>query len=428
MLKTSLIVGPGFDRFLETVSRALASLLEAAANEGFLRIYSYPSLDSLAAASIVYSRALKLGVRVSLSIALDPPPQVSEPTVLLGFGSLNYKSNSVASKLVAFYSGELKSIPVHGATYVDGQGSLSSMVFMALTGAKDFDSTALTAFLAGSYSGGFVDSLGRFQGLDREAFERLKSSKAPIDIVSSIKAYKPTVRDACTGIAYTLNPYYPGLTGQKDKCMELLENSGLKDIIGKPLSTLDPKALEALTTAVIEGVKRLGGVSLKRSDIVSAIAVSTDPRTPKDFREASDTLVYAAEHTGSLHRIVATLVDLDIEYPMAEGRLEAYATRLSNIASTMKPLKIKGSPNIKIYEAPLNPQDPPTIAWRAFKLLGMVESDSIIAYRVNDELAASPLQVEEALGPGGVKRIVDLGIAKFEGSLLWMKKLNARQN
>ncbi|MFN4046720.1 MAG: hypothetical protein ACK4H7_05210, partial [Acidilobaceae archaeon] len=164
MLKTSLIVGPGFDRFLETVSRALASLMEAAASEGFLRIYSYPSLDSLAAASIVYSRALKLGVRVSLSIALDPPPQVSEPTVLLGFGGLNYKSNSVTSKLIAFYSGELKSIPVHGATYVDGQGSLSSMVFIALTGARDFDPAVLTAFLAGSYSGGFVDSSGRFQG------------------------------------------------------------------------------------------------------------------------------------------------------------------------------------------------------------------------------------------------------------------------
>ncbi|MDM7274835.1 MAG: hypothetical protein P3X22_001750 [Thermoprotei archaeon] len=428
MLKTSLIVGPGFDRFLETVSRALASLLEAAASEGFLRIYSYPSLDSLAAASIVYSRALKLGVRVSLSVALEPPPQVFEPTVLLGFGSLNYKSNSVTSKLIAFYSGELKSIPVHGATYVDGQGSLSSMVFMALTGARDFDPTVLTAFLTGSYSGGFVDPSGRFQGLDREAFERLKSSRAPVDVVTTIKVYKPTVRDACTGIAHTLNPYYPGLTGHKDRCLELLENSGLRDVTGRPLSTLDHKALEAIVAAVTEGVRRISGVSLKRADIVSAIVVSADPRMPKDFREASDTLIYAAEHTGSLHRITATLIDLEVEYPMAEGRLEAYATRLSNIASTMKPQRVKGSPNIKIYEAPLNPQDPPTMAWRAFKLLGMVESDSIIACRVDDELAASPLQVEEALGPGGAKRLVELGMAKFEGGLLWVKKLNARQN
>ncbi len=422
MLKITLTPGANLDKALESASRSFYSVLEEAGKAGFLRIYSYPGLDPLAASSIVFLKALDLGVDVSLSISLSPPSTVDEPTVLVGFSNINYRAGDVRSKLVAFYSGELKSIPVHGATYIEGSGSHSALAYLVATGARDYTPGYIVAVLSGAYYSRFVDRFGRFHGLDRVVLDKLKLiTRLSLEMVTTIKGYKPNVRDICESLSVTLNPYYPGITGEYENCIKTLSSLNLTTLLNIKLSSLDQKMLENAVTAVTSVAKRIRGVEIQPEHIVGGILVSTNPAYPAlDFREAADTLAYVAEATRDLGRIIVTLMDLEHEYPMVEARFEEYPRKLREKLDQLKPLKLKSNLKIPVpvYEVQIEKGDSPLYMWRALKTLGVVEQNSIIAFRDGEGLKASPLQVEEALDQGGCIRLQELGVAKLENGIL----------
>lgn len=424
MLKLTLTPGANLDKVLELASKSLYSTLEAAGKEGILRVYAYPNLDSLTAATIVFMKATSMGVNTVLSVSLDPPQTVGEPTVIIGFNNLNYKSGDVKSRLVAFYSGELKSIPVHGVTYIDGPGSHSSIAYLTATGGKDYDLSYVVATLTGSYASGFVDRIGRFQGLDRIVLDKLRlATRLSLEMITTIRSYKPTVNDVCSSLSVTLDPYYPGFTGDHENCVRVLQSRNLASILGVKLSSLDQKSLESLVTIIVDTVKRSYNVDLEASELVGGVLVSTSTTSPVlDFKEASDSLVYIAEALGDPGRVVVSILDVDNEYPMVESRFEGYSVRLRELVSQVKPVKLKVSLRTQFYQVQVDRGDSPTMLWRALRTLRMVERDSVLVFELGGELRISPFQVEEAIGLGGCRRLRDLGIVRFEDGYLWVER------
>lgn len=424
MLKVTLTPNINLDKALESAYKGFYSVLDEAGKTGILRIYSYPSLDPLLASSMIFVKTVALDIKATLLTTIEPPSVIEEPSILVGFSELNYKVSDVKSKVLAVYSGELKSIPVHGATYVDGSGSHSVISYLIATGGKDYDPSYVIAVLAGAYTGRFVDKTGRFQGLDRILLDKLKlATRLSLEMVTTIKAYKPTIRDVCEAISLTSSPYYPGLTGDYDQCVRMLNTHNLATLLGVRLSSLDQKSLEGVALTLINFVKRSTGVELQPSDIVGGVLVSTSRAYPAvDFREAADTLLYSGETLGGPGRILATIIDVENEYPMAEYRLEGYSRRLQAILREVKPVKVKSNLKISLYELQLDKRDSPTLVWRALRTLGLVEQESIIATWDGGELRVSPFQVEEALGYGGCRRLKELGIATLRDDVLWVNK------
>ncbi len=420
MLKVTLTPGAVFDKALESASKGFYSVLEEAGRVGFLRVYSYPSLDPLVASSIIFMKALDVGVDVIVSIDLNPPSSINEPTVLIGFDNLNYKLGDVKSRLIAFYSGELKSIPVHGTTYVDGVGSHSAMVYLTVTGAKDHGVSYIVAVLAGAYSGIFVDKFGRFQGIDRIVLDKLKIiTRLSLEMVTTLKGYKPHMRNLCESLSVTLNPYYPGLTGDYENCIKTLNTLNLVSLLNVKLSNLDQRMLENAVSTVVGVARKTYNIELQPENLVGGVLISTNPSYPaNDFREASDTLAYAGDALRDPGRVIVTLLDIENEYPMMESRFEGYSRRLKDAINQLKPLKLKGNLRIPLYEIQVEKRDSPLFIWRAFRTLGLVEQSSILVFREEGELRASPFQVEEALDRGGCRRLQELGIAKMEDGVL----------
>lgn len=429
MLKVTLTPGAGLDRALESASKGFYAVLEEAGRAGFLRVHSYPGLDPLAASAIVFLKALNLGVDVIVSVDLQPPPRIGEPSVLIGFDNLNYKVGDVRSKFVAFYSGDLRSIPVHGATYVDGPGSHSALSYLVATGAKEHDPGYVIAFLAGAYSSRFVDRFGRFQGLDRAVLDKLKlSTRLSLEMVTTIKGYKPHIRGVCESLSLTLNPYYPGITGDYENCVRAFNSLNLSDIPDVKLTSLDQKMLEKAVVAIVNTAKRDYNVELQPDSIVGGILVSTAPSYPAvDFREVADVLAYSGEALRDLGRVLVTLIDVENEYPMVESRFESYPKRLKELLVQLKPVKIKGNLRIHLYELQLERGDSPLFIWRALRTLGLLEQESILAFRDDEGLKASPFQVEEALDQGGCRRLQELGVARLEEGFLKLESPRAQR-
>jgi len=427
LLKVTLTPSAGLDKALESASKGFYAVLEEAGRAGFLRVHSYPSLDSLTASAIVFLKASSIGVDVIVSVDLNPPPSIGEPSVLIGFDNLNYRVGDVRSKFTAFYSGELKSIPVHGATYVDGPGSHSAISYLVSTGVREYDPGYVTSFLAGAYSSRFVDRFGRFQGLDRVVLDRLKlSTRLSLEMITTLKGYKPNIRGVCESLSVTLNPYYPGITGDYENCIRTLSSLNLASALNAKLSSLDQKMLENVVVAIASVAKKNYNVELQPDNMIGGVLVSTTPTYPAiDFREVADALAYSGEALGGPGRVIVTLIDVENEYPMVESRFEAYPRRLNELLGQLKPVKLRGNLRIQLYELQLEKRDSPLFIWRALRTLGLVEQESIIAYRDEEGLKASPFQVEEALDQGGCRRLQELGIARLEDGVLRLEGLRS---
>ncbi|MCX8195514.1 MAG: hypothetical protein N3F67_00285 [Acidilobaceae archaeon] len=398
---------------LEKDGAAARKALEALVEEApLLRVYSYPSLDALIASGLLFLIASKLGARAALKVSPEPPKVIEADSVLVGYRELNYKAEEVKRKALALFSGELKAIPVHGTTYVDGEGSHAAMV--ALIAWEELDSELLLMALAGSYASRYVSEMGRFSGLDLLLLEKLKANpNLSLSMKTVLKTYKPHERDVCTAMTLTLDPYYPGITGRGD--CSVLAAYGVGSMLKGEMRNVKREELEALAGAVLDYVKDSFKVELRPEAIVGGVVVSENKSLAiSDPREASHALLYAAEALRDLSRVAAAMADVQGEYSLAEARLEAYGRRLAELVGAGV-TRLRGNYKAKVYEVQISKGDSPTLLWRALRTMGLVEQDSVLAFKGEDGLYASPLQVEEALGYGGARRV-----GEWREGLVWL--------
>jgi len=168
LLSVRLEPGQNLDRSLAAASSALKSFTRRAEEAGFSRVMSYPSPEALVAATLVFSYLNRLGLTASVSISPRPPVRVDDPTILLGFNSLNYNNENDKDVLLAL-GGSIAEPPPLNATYVGVDGSLGASTAMII---RATDEGALSPeykvlALASSYASKYVDKMGRFSGLDK---------------------------------------------------------------------------------------------------------------------------------------------------------------------------------------------------------------------------------------------------------------------
>ncbi|MEM1928246.1 MAG: hypothetical protein QXS85_05890 [Acidilobaceae archaeon] len=432
MLKLTLSpTARDLDRALEAAYKSLYQVLEASSAEGRLLVRVYPNLDPIVAGVIVATRALRAGVRVSFKTSLEPPLEIREPSVLVGYSKLDYSAQNVTKPMIAIASGSIDSIPVHGATFVGGQGSNTAVAaLIATSGVFSAGTDIVSLALLGVYSGSYVDPVGRFAGLDRVLVDRLSASAPSLDVITTIKVYKPHLFDVCEAISRTAHPLYLGLAGNPWRCQEILGVEKYRSVAGKPLSSItDLKEVERLARLVLDYMHSSFKSRISAKDIVAGIMVSKSRESiVQDYREASDAVVYVSDAEKSLARAVATLLDYSIELPLAESRLELHAKSLSDAVIGGSIARLGGPQGPKVYLVSAKPEVSLTLLWRALKTHGLIEPDSILVVEENGELSASPIQIEEALGYGALRELARAGLVSFDGDRAWVerKALGAR--
>ncbi|MEB3861670.1 MAG: hypothetical protein GSR84_05555 [Desulfurococcales archaeon] len=407
MLKARIEAGEDLDRGVELASRNLSRLLEAGSRRGMLRIQVYPSMDPMIAGAVVYKAARSLGVHAVLAVSTSPRAGMG-PTLLLGFNHLSLKSWDVDDALLALASGQVKGSPPPGAVYLEVEGSVSSAVGLALAEHK-LPPRDLLPLLAASYHTRYVDQAGRFHGVDRALLEVL-ADQAGLDMYTGVKAYKPHKWPAWRSLSSTCNPYMHGVSGRPEAARDLISGAGLDP--ERSLSTLEPGEVEKLASTLLEALARHGGVEASR--ILGGVIVSGDPLV-EDLRMASDALAVAAE-AGGLGALAGSILDMELEYPIAESLLVSQCRSLVRGLEEGPPVRVKVVPWLRTYRLPQSLSSSPLSAWRALEALGRVEGDSIVLVE-DGGLRASVVQAEAAQ-PGVARKLVDNKLARLEG--LWL--------
>jgi len=416
LLKLRLEPGDALERHLEAAAKGLDRLLEAASQEGFLRVAAYPRPDNVLAAAALFSVAALAGASPILTLAERPPNGLTEPAVLLGYGTLPYKAGSTEWPLLAVAS-EIKSNPPPGAVYVDGDGSTPAlaafMVSASSVGSVAVD--ALRVLAAAALYGDHVDVHGKFYGLDRILYEEVLAKALGLELNPSLKAYRPVSLTICESIAVTLDPVYPGLLGDPAPCRELLRGEGLGDYLERTMASLDTREVEKVATVLLDHARSVAGDQLRPEEYLGLLPVLRRDPYVEDLRMLAHTLVFAAEDS----RDPGAAIEAATAPDHVANAVNSYASRLAeDLAATLDyltPVRVKIVPWLKTYKIRGAEGLPPTLTWRALTLLGKLDKDTVIVYESGEGLCASALQAELAAGSGTARKLVDTKVARLEG-------------
>lgn len=417
MLKLRLEPGQGLERQVEAASRHLEKLLEEALRVGYLRIAAYPRPENVIAAASLFSVAAQAGINPILSIDVRPPP-VDIPTIVLGFNNAGYKGGAVSAPLMVI-ARETGGPPPPGAVYVDGDGSVPALLALIVLGARSLLGRGdfLRIVLAAIQYGGGVDKKGRAYGLDKIVYDEARKDPLGMEELVSLKVYKPLSSTVCNALSYTIDPVYPGLTGDPVACRDLLSGEGLGDIAERTVASLDDNEMEKLAVTVLRYLQDVG-VKANVEEYVGSIPVL--PRDPyfEDIRMLAHSLVFSLEEAGSLSPLLSAALEpgytaqtLDsFMASLAErtaGSLQGLAFTRHRIYAWLRTYKVRGP-------EPL----PPSLAWRLGVLTGRLEEESILLVEREGRLCASAFQAEQAAGAGIAKRIVESKAGTLEG--IWL--------
>jgi len=424
LLKISLQKSSRLDRDLEAASKGMASLIEAGMDYGLLKIVAYPNLDPVIAASLVASYLISIGVRPSYRVSYSPPSSVSGPTLLLGYPSLNYDVGDIGDKLLAVSYEDMLGQPPLGAVYVESTGSISAALSLILSttswGLRD--EQRLKA-LIGTYASKYVDSIGKIHGIDSILVESMEP--AGLTMVTTVKSYKPSELELCSALSITLDPFYPDITGDEDFCRKMLEAAGIGSLVEKKPESLKPEELGKLSKALIEHASRYSRRDLDPADFFGGILVSTNT-PPSDPRMSAHAILAGIESIGDPSVALAAMVDFESEYEVLESRISAAAKVYGEEVSSAKPRRHKGPNWLRIYQVNEGKVRSPTLLYRTFVLLGIIEKESVIVFERGGETMASPFQVEEALGYGSLGKLVDAKLAEPDEFMIRMRLGSSR--
>ncbi len=415
MLRLQISPGSGFEKAVEAASRHFDKILSESYQRGYIRIASYPSPDALIAAAAIFSIASSNGVNPILSVDYKPPQFFTEPAILVGYTNPGYKSGFSEWPLMAI-APEISSTPPPGAVYVEGEGSIAGILAMIVNESKEagVKTDAMRLLAAAVQLGGNVDPNGRVFGLDKTFYESVAREMLGLDMILSIKAYRPVSLTVCHSIASTLDPVYPGLIGDPEACSEYLRDEGLASLIDRTLASLEDNEIERLAITILRRVGEVVGREPDPAEYIGYLPIARKDPYTEDPRMLAHTLVYSVEFTNSLAPLIEAAVSPHTFIPSLTRWSEVVAFNLREGVDEIEVSKVKVQPWLQTYRVRYDGRLPETLAWRLLSLSGKVSRDALILFEEDDRLCGSVLQAEAA-NTGIVKRLVETKTAELEG-------------
>lgn len=417
--------GQNLDKSLASAGSALKNLMKAASEEGFLRIVSATNSESIVAMLVAFSVINKKSFMVSASVSPKPPTAIYEPTLLLGFQSPLGYTNETARDLTVAISSSINEPPPLNASYISCDGSVGACTYMALKSANEtaIEPEYAVLSISSTYASKYMDLAGHIAGLDKILASALANDdKISLFMLTSIKSYRAHILDVCDSLQVTIDPFYKGLTGNKEQCMVLFESSGLGDLARKRTSMMDVDEVNATAKAVLTYLKDVIKRPFDVTEFVGGNYLASEKLIINDPREALNLVEFSSEAWG-LQSAISLASNYDEEYPQASSQLSIVASTMSDIVNNVKLVDEGYISGFKVYSIKdVSPSVPLQLLWRALKLLGYIDPHSLLAVDEDDGLLVSLPQAYEAFGYIGVSKLASLEGAELRGVRIWIPR------
>ncbi len=426
MLNVRVEPGQNLEKGLSASVSAMKSFLKRAEELGFSRISAYPSSESLAAALLLFSYLTRRGYTAALSISVRPPALVDEPTVLLGFSSLGFTNETDRETLIAIAT-SINEPPPLNATYISVDGSIGAALAMILRSVNErpLEPELKVLALASSYGSRYVDKIGKMMGLDKIYVDTLfDDSAVSLNIVTYVKSYRPHMLDLCGSLSITLDPFFPGLTGDREGCLRQAAEVGLGPLVNKRASEVSEAEATTIARAVINMLRGRVRRQYEAPDYVGGVYVASERLAIVDPREAKGLMEFSLD-VGGLGLAAALFSAFEEEYPQAVATLPRVASRLSELVSEPRLSEEGAFLGTKVYKVRSDLRPPLYLLWRALRLTGLVQDNALLAHEDQRGLRISLLQASEVLGAASLARLASEEGVELEGCSAWLRKRSA---
>ncbi|WP_410712329.1 hypothetical protein [Caldisphaera sp.] len=421
LLKIKIEKGENLEKQQTSFSNSLGKLFQEAKDNGILRIILYPSLENIISSLILFNVSLNLSVKPSISIRLNPPQKINEPTILIGYSNLNYKTSDISSALISL-AHEINSVPVGNSTFVEINGSIGSGIYLALKGSDIINVRPEYAILsmASSYASKYVDNAGKFYSLDELVVNRIISndSNLKMETITGLKIFRPLSMDFCKSLSITLNPIYLTLSNE-DVCEKHLRENGLEGLINSNIGKIDDETMKNLIISIINLMKNISKRNIDPYDYAGAMEISTARIVMEDPREVMYSIMLLMDTMG-FDSVVGLISDYENEYPPIIHHLKYAVNKSVDVILNNRFSKVNQINFGKVYT--VNDDNLPIGAiQRQLKILGLIEKDAILGYLDNGILKLPVLSFEESMGYNSASRFVQTFKADFDGDFIWVK-------
>jgi len=301
-------------KFFEIVKRAARIIRESVEKGSFIQVLSHLDADGLASAGILGRTLSRLDAEFHIQIVKQIDEALAEElcsdsslTILsdLGSGYLDLLKEKLSDRVIILDHHQPIKMPTKDFVHVnphlqgfDGSKEISGAGIAYLT-AKALDKSnvdlACTAV---------VGALGDLQDIDKERklfslnniLVKDAAEAGYLKVDSDMIFYGRETRPIHKGMAYTTNPFIPGLSGEEDKCLGFLVNVGIeikRNDRWTTLSDLSVQEKQKLFSEIAKFLATRGFSSDLSSNLIGAVYTLTheDRWTPlRDAREFSSLL------------------------------------------------------------------------------------------------------------------------------------------
>jgi len=302
------------DEFFGNVKKAAKIIRENVEKGSFIQVFSHLDADGLASAGVIGKMLSRLNAefRIQVIKQIDEPLveglSLESPLTIfsdLGSGSLDLLKEKLSDRVIILDHHQLIKVPTKNFVHVnphlqgfDGSKEISGAGVAYLT-AKAVDNSnvdlACTAV---------VGALGDLQDMNKERklfglndiIVKDAVGAGCLKVDSGMIFYGRETRPIHKALAYTTDPFIPGLSGEEDKCLGFLINLGIqikRDDKWTTLSDLSEKERQTLFSGIAKFLATKNLSSDPSLDLVGAIYTLTneDRWTPlRDAREFSSLL------------------------------------------------------------------------------------------------------------------------------------------
>lgn len=421
LLKLKIEKSENLEKQQTLFSSNLSKLFQESKDNGILRIILYPSLENIISGLILFNVALNLNIKPSISIKLNVPQKINEPTILIGYSSLNYKASDVSSALISL-AHEINGIPVGNSTFIEINGSIGSGIYLALKGSDIINVRPEYAILsmASSYASKYVDDAGKFYSLDDLVVNKVISNddNLKMETITGLKIFRPLSMNLCKSLSITLNPIYLTLSNE-DACEKYLKENGLENLINGNIGKIDDETMKNLIISIISLMKKISKKNIEPYDYAGAMEVSTSRIVMEDPREVMYSIMLLMDTMG-FGSTVGLIADYENEYPQIIHYLKDAVSKSSDIILNNKFSKVNQINFGKVYTVDED-NLPIGAIQRQLKILGLIEKDGILGYLNNNVLKLPVLSFEESMGYNSASRFIQAFKADFDGDFIWVK-------
>jgi hypothetical protein len=386
------------------VLRPAASQVAAATREyGFIDIYVAPTVDALIAGSIAASVFQKNNVRYSVTVTLIPPKTLERPSLLIGYPSSLAEELSARRPSALIGVGEQPTGIMQVQVAATNDSSVSALTVAVLSEVAIVGPIAAYAIAAAYWRGLDRGKKAEFQGFERTIIELLKLENR-VEEQFTVRLMRWNVEPTEEALYLTLDPYLPGLTGNREGCVKFLaEDPRLAQLRGKTVSEASEQALTVLGAKLYDLIKQSSRVPRRPSEIIGYAYFYKEPLV--DLREAALALAYYAE-TVSPYALLSLAV---VEKAASSAAYHVYARDYTKIVSHIERAR-NGLPEkrrLGRLDLVVLPEKPPSIllADRILRKLGVINTEQILAYKCNGSLCSN---IELMLQRHSYQQVVEL--------------------